>query len=91
MTGVQPSQNAGPEVPLPLTQGYMTAGTDSGHQVPPGGDQASFALNDEALKNFAYAAYKKTHDVAVQLGELYYGKNQARAITWAAPKAGAKP
>jgi pimeloyl-ACP methyl ester carboxylesterase len=79
VSGVQPSRNAGPEVPLPLTQGYMTAGTDSGHQVPPGGDPVSFALNDEALKNFAYAAYKKTHDVAVQLGQLYYGKKPGKS------------
>lgn len=78
-TGVLPSRNAGPEVPLPLTQGYMTAGTDSGHQVPADGNLFSFALNDEALRNFAYAAYKKTHDVTVRLGEAYYGRKPTKS------------
>jgi pimeloyl-ACP methyl ester carboxylesterase len=75
----QASRNAGPEIQLPLTQGYMTAGTDSGHQVPTGGDLFAFALNNEALANFGYASYKKTHDVAVQLGLLYYGKKPAKS------------
>lgn len=78
-TGVQPSRSAGPEVPLPLTQGYLTAGTDSGHQNSAGVHPAAFALNREALANFAYAAYKKTHDVAVQLGVLYYGKRPQKS------------
>lgn len=71
-TGVQPSRNAGPETPLPLTRGYMTAGTDSGHQNSADVHPAAFALNDEALVNFAYASYKKTHDAAVELGKRYY-------------------
>ncbi len=78
-TGVSPSRNAGPEVPLPLTQGYMTAGTDSGHQMQTGVEQFAFALNAEALTNFAYASYKKTHDVAVQLGQLYYAHRPMRS------------
>lgn len=72
ITGVQPSRNAGPDVPMPLTQGYLTAGTDSGHQNTPDVHPAAFALNKEALTNFAYASYKKTHDVAVQLSQIYY-------------------
>lgn len=79
ITGVQPSRNAGPETPMPLTQGYMTAGTDSGHQAPTGADPFAFALNAEALVNFAYASYKKTHDVAVQLGQLYYAKTPMKS------------
>lgn len=88
-TGVQPSRNAGPDVPLPLTQGYMTVGTDSGHQLVRGSaggeasgddpralqDQNAWALNDEALTNYAYAAYKKTHDAAVAIGRHYYGRS----------------
>jgi Tannase and feruloyl esterase len=77
-TGIAPSRGAGPQVPLPLTQGYMTSGTDSGHQTARGDDQYAWALNDEALTNFAYAAYKKTHDVALFLGLRYYGKTPVK-------------
>jgi Tannase and feruloyl esterase len=73
VTGVQPSINAPPQTPLPLTQGYLTSGTDSGHE----GFQADWALNNEALTNFAYAAYGKTHDAAWFLAKLYYGKAPA--------------
>jgi hypothetical protein len=78
ITGAQPSRNAGPEVPLPLTQGYMTAGTDSGHQNSANVHSAQFALNSEALSNFAYAAYKKTNDVAIELALAYYGRKPAK-------------
>jgi feruloyl esterase len=78
-TGVQQSRNAGPETPFPLTQGYMTAGTDSGHQNSATVHPAAFALNDEALANFAYASYKKTHDVAVQLGSAYYANRPLKS------------
>ena len=71
--GILPSRNAPPDVAMPLTRGYMTAGTDSGHQTGATDVPFAFALNAEALTNFAYAAYKKTHDVAVHLGLTYYG------------------
>jgi feruloyl esterase len=71
--------SAGPDMPLPLTRGYMTAGTDSGHQNAAGVEVFAFALNAEALNNFGYASYKKTHDVAVQLAEAYYGKKPTRS------------
>jgi feruloyl esterase len=35
--------------PAPLAQGYVTYGTDSGHQNQPGQPPQVFALNDEAL------------------------------------------
>lgn len=77
VNGLGPARVAGPDVALPITQGYMTAGTDSGHQndAPLG----AFALNAEALANFGYAAYKKTHDVALQLGDAFYNKRPARS------------
>lgn len=103
-TGVQPSRNAPPNAPLPLARGYMTAGTDSGHQIELSADrgadprgsgagggssgddpraaaarQYAFASNDEALRNFGYAAYKKTHDAAVALGVIYYGRKPVRS------------
>ncbi|RQV07376.1 tannase/feruloyl esterase family alpha/beta hydrolase [Burkholderia cenocepacia] len=88
ITGVQPSRNAPANVPIPLTQGYMTAGTDSGHQTLVGGDSFSFALNSEALTNFAYAAYKKTNDVAIQIGLLYYGKKPTKSYYMGASEGG---
>jgi feruloyl esterase len=57
----------------------MTLGTDSGHQNVAGVDTATFALNNEALTNYAYAAYKKTHDIGVQLALVYYGHRPLRA------------
>jgi pimeloyl-ACP methyl ester carboxylesterase len=78
ITGVQPSRSAGPETPMPLTQGYLTAGTDSGHQNTSNVHPAAFAMNKESLVNFAYASYKKTNDVAIQLGLAYYGKKPTR-------------
>ena len=73
VTGLDAPRAAGPETPLPLTRSYMTLGTDSGHQNAAGVNTATFALNDEAFTNYAYAAYKKTHDVGVELGLAYYG------------------
>jgi feruloyl esterase len=60
--------------PAPLAQGYATAGTDSGHQNQPGVPPQAFALNDEALVNFAHASYKKVGDVSVALMKRAYGR-----------------
>ncbi|MBC5785733.1 tannase/feruloyl esterase family alpha/beta hydrolase [Ramlibacter sp. USB13] len=60
--------------PGPLAQGYVTYGTDSGHQNKPGEPPQAFALNDEALVNFAHASYKKVRDVAVYLMKVSYGQ-----------------
>lgn len=69
--GLLPS--ARPDLPSPLLRGYVTFGTDSGHQNAPGVALQAFALNDEALANFAYASYKKVRDVAVELMSRRYG------------------
>jgi Tannase and feruloyl esterase len=60
--------------PSPLAQGFVTYGTDSGHQSAQGAPEQAFALNDEALANFAHDSYKKVHDVAVALMKRAYGK-----------------
>ncbi len=88
VTGVQSSRSAGPQTPFPLTQGYITAGTDSGHQAEPGDGLFRFALNSEALTNFAYASYKKTHDVVRELSQLYYGRLPARSYYMGASEGG---
>jgi Tannase and feruloyl esterase len=62
------------EQPAPLAQGFVTVGTDSGHQNQPGQPPQTFALNDEALLNFAHASYKKVRDVSVALMRRAYGR-----------------
>ena len=62
------------ETPAPLAQGYVTVGTDSGHQNQPNQPPQAFALNDEALLNFAHASYKKVREVSVQLMQKAYGR-----------------
>ncbi|HEY6355449.1 MAG TPA: tannase/feruloyl esterase family alpha/beta hydrolase, partial [Burkholderiaceae bacterium] len=58
----------------PLAQGFTTVGTDSGHQNQPNQPPQMFALNDEALLNFAHASYKKVRDVSVELMKRAYGR-----------------
>ncbi|MDQ1199311.1 tannase/feruloyl esterase family alpha/beta hydrolase [Agrobacterium sp. SORGH_AS 787] len=58
-------------VPTPLAEGYVTFGSDSGHQAP-NADDASFAKNDEAMLNYGYMHIKKVLDVAkVLVAERY--------------------
>jgi hypothetical protein len=61
ITGLAPWPDVPPNVPTPLAQGYVTLGTDSGHQVAALPEIHAFGLNEEALINFAYASYKKVH------------------------------
>ncbi len=67
---------AGPaDMPVPLARGYATYGSDSGHQANAAGSRdGSFGMNDEALRNFAGDAIKKTHDVAMEIIKAGYGK-----------------
>ncbi|BCL74598.1 feruloyl esterase [Jeongeupia sp. HS-3] len=70
------------DAPLPLARGYATFGSDSGHEAaPPYSDNpatrsldARFLQNDEALRNFAGDALKKTRDVATALQVAFYGR-----------------
>lgn len=64
--------------PSPLARGFVTYGTDSGHETRPGEPPQVFALNDEAFENFAHRAYKKVRDAAVALMERAYGKRPER-------------
>ncbi|NDZ18240.1 tannase/feruloyl esterase family alpha/beta hydrolase [Variovorax sp. WS11] len=76
VSGLAPLRDAAPGDPLPITRGYATFGTDSGHQAStsPASEPGAFALNDEMLENFAYASYKKVRDVAVDLMRGVYGQ-----------------
>lgn len=64
--------------PSPLARGFVTYGTDSGHETKPGEPPQVFALNDEAFENFAHRAYKKVRDAAVALMERAYGRKPAK-------------
>ncbi|WP_426537644.1 tannase/feruloyl esterase family alpha/beta hydrolase [Bradyrhizobium sp. McL0615] len=59
--------------PSPLAQGFVTYGTDSGHETKPGESPQVFALNDEAFENFSYRSYKRVRDAAVALMVRAYG------------------
>jgi hypothetical protein len=62
------------DLPSPLARGFVTYGTDSGHESKPGEPPQLCALNDEAFENFAYRSYKKVRDAAVALMVRTYGK-----------------
>ncbi|MFM9424717.1 hypothetical protein RCH10_001145 [Variovorax sp. GrIS 2.14] len=74
--GLPPSARI--DQPSPLARGFVTVGTDSGHQNAPGVALQAFALNDEALVNFAHASYKKVRDVSVDLMKRRYGQGPAK-------------
>lgn len=71
---------AGPvDRPTPLGRGYATFSSDSGHQANATTSRdGSFGLNDEALRNFAGDAIKKTHDAALRLIAARYGAKPGR-------------
>lgn len=72
VTGLGPYSRQPEGEASPLKRGYVTLGSDSGHQsnIPFDG---RFYLNAEALANYGHQQIKKTHDVAVQLVKLRYG------------------
>lgn len=74
ITGLAPLRDAPLDLPPPVARGFMTYGTDSGHENSKLREIQEFALNDEALENFAHAAYKKVRDVAVDVARLHYGR-----------------
>jgi hypothetical protein len=82
INGVIPNlTGGGPD--SPLARGFVTYGSDSGHQAgPPGGGRGArgadsaasqdWALNDEAMKNLGYMQMKKTHDAAMVIIQRMY-------------------
>jgi feruloyl esterase len=57
----------------PLARGYVTFGSDAGHQSSAPFD-GRFLLNDEALRNYGHEQIKKTADVAHLLIKARYGR-----------------
>jgi feruloyl esterase len=74
ITGLAPLRDARRDTPVPVARGFATWGTDSGHDNKKLPHPRAFALNDEALVNMAYAAYKKTHDVGVRVARAFYDR-----------------
>lgn len=74
INGTAALRDAPAGLPRPLTQGYATFGTDSGHDATAYNDvdPGKFALNDEMFANFAHESYKKVKDVAHRLIDDFY-------------------
>jgi feruloyl esterase len=75
VTGLNAFSMAPADVPTPLARGYVTLGSDSGHDAtgkPP--FDSSFALKQEELMNFGQWQVKKTVDVAKFLTQKMYGQ-----------------
>lgn len=62
------------DLPYPVTLDYVTFGDDDGHQGP----DVGFTKSDEALRNWASGAHKKTRDVALAIITTAYGKEPDR-------------
>ena len=63
----------------PIALGYVTFGSDSGHQTAVSDpNPAGFSLNSENLLNFGGAQLKKVHDVALFVVRRYYGASPRR-------------
>jgi feruloyl esterase len=85
--GVIPNlTGGGPGGPSLLARGFVTYGSDSGHQAgggprrggPPaapvqGSTSDDWTLNEEAIANLGYAQMKKTHDAAMVIIQRVYG------------------
>lgn len=58
----------------PLSQGYVTFGSDTGHQ----GAGPGFAGNNEALVNYGGEHLKRTRDTVISILNTYYAANPNR-------------
>jgi len=88
ITGLAPLRDARRDTPVPVARGFATWGTDSGHDNKKLPHPRSFALNDEALVNMAYAAYKKTHDVGVRAARAFYDRPPAKIYFYGGSEGG---
>lgn len=69
-TGPYAAQPAG--TPTPLQQGWVTLGSDGGHQGGPGFD-GTFQLDEELFLNYGQWSVKKAHDAAAAVIDAAYG------------------
>ena len=88
ITGLNPLRDARRDTPVPVARGFATWGTDSGHQNETLAEERAFALNNESLINMAYAAYKKTHDVAVRIVRAHYDRAPSKTYFYGGSEGG---
>jgi hypothetical protein len=88
ISGLAPLRDARRDTPVPVARGFATWGTDSGHDNKKLPHPRAFALNDEALVNMAYAAYKKTHDVGVRIARAFYDRAPAKIYFYGGSEGG---
>ncbi|MET0508368.1 MAG: tannase/feruloyl esterase family alpha/beta hydrolase, partial [Burkholderiaceae bacterium] len=90
VTGLAPLRDAAPGDPLPLSRGYATLGTDSGHQAASAAANriGEFGLNEEMLVNYGYASYKKVKDVSVSVMQTFYGQRPQRTYYFGGSEGG---
>lgn len=69
-TGAYTAQLDG--TPTALSQGWVTLGSDGGHQGAAGFD-GTFQLDEELLRNFGQWSVKKAHDAAAVVIDAAYG------------------
>ncbi|WP_109208505.1 MULTISPECIES: tannase/feruloyl esterase family alpha/beta hydrolase [Microbacterium] len=69
-TGAYTAQPAG--TPTALSQGWVTLGSDGGHQGGPGFD-GTFQLDEELFLNYGQWSVKKAHDAAAAVIDAAYG------------------
>ena len=78
ITGLNALRDARADTPVPVARGFATWGTDAGHDNRKLSEPRTFALNDEALVNMAYASYKKTRDVGMRIAAAFYDRRPAK-------------
>jgi hypothetical protein len=88
ITGLAPLRDARRDTPVPVARGFVTWGTDSGHDNKKLAEPRAFALNDEALVNMAYASYKKTRDVGVRIATAFYGRAPSKTYFYGGSEGG---
>jgi len=85
ITGLAPLRDARRDTPVPVVH-YL------GHRFRPRQQETAspraFALNDEALVNMAYAAYKKTHDAGVRIARAFYDRAPAKTYFYGGSEGG---
>jgi feruloyl esterase len=88
ITGLDPLRDARLDTPVPVARGFATWGTDSGHDNAKLPEIQAFALNAEALENYAFASYKKVRDVAAEIVRVRYGAAPRRIYYYGGSEGG---
>jgi alpha-beta hydrolase superfamily lysophospholipase len=88
ITGLDPLRDARLDTPVPVARGYATWGTDSGHDSAKLPEIQAFALNAEALENYAFASYKKVRDAAIAIARAHYGMTPRRIYYYGGSEGG---